>query len=238
MKHLPKPKALLLAGIPGTGKSLASKAAASLLGWPLIRLDISALKGSLVGESEMRLRQAIATIDAFGRAVVWIDECEKALSGVKSSGQTDGGATAGMFGLFLTWLQETAAPILVMATANDISILPPEFMRAGRFDALFFVDIPTAEERRAIIRIMNDRHGSSIPLSVAEQLTGWTGAEIEQLAKDSLFDGLDEATKAIVPLSRTMKEEIKSLQEWAKTRARRANAADETENLKKVRRIS
>ena len=235
---LPKPKALLLVGIPGTGKSLACKAAASILNWPLIRLDISALKGSLVGESEKRMRQATSTIDGFGKAVVWMDEIEKSFSGVKSSGQSDGGTIAGMFGHFLTWLQETKAPVLVMATANDISNLPPEFMRAGRFDAMFFVDIPTAMERLKIIRIMNTRYGSSISEDQVQALQGWTGAEIEQLAKDSLFDGLEAAVHNIVPLSRTMKEDIGSLRDWAKTRARRANEMQDNENQFQVRRIS
>jgi SpoVK/Ycf46/Vps4 family AAA+-type ATPase len=162
---------------------------------------------------------------------------EKGFAGVKSSGHTDGGTTAGMFGIFLTWLQETTTPILVMATANSIQGLPPEFLRAGRFDALFFVDIPTVKERTDIIRIMNDRYDSQIPESYAEQLSGWTGAEVEQLAKDSLFDGLENALKAIIPLSRTMKEEISALQQWAATRARKANMPEETETRKPVRRI-
>ncbi|MFH2059648.1 MAG: AAA family ATPase [Pseudomonadota bacterium] len=237
-EHLPKPKALLLVGIPGTGKSLSCKAAASIMNWPLIRLDISALKGSLVGESEKKMRQATATIDAFGKAVVWMDELEKSFSGIKSSGQTDGGTTAGMFGHFLTWMQETTSPILVMATANDISSLPPEFMRAGRFDAMFFVDIPTTKERLEIIRIMNERYGSAIKEDQVQALQGWTGAEIEQLAKDSLFDGLETAIENIVPLSRTMKEDIQSLRDWAKSRARRANAYPENEGQQTVRRIS
>ncbi|MBT6690428.1 AAA family ATPase [archaeon] len=237
-EYLPKPKALLLVGIPGTGKSLSCKAAASILNWPLIRLDISALKGSLVGESEKKMRQATATIDAFGKAVVWLDEIEKSFSGIKSSGQSDGGTTAGMFGHFLTWIQETSSPILVMATANDISSLPPEFMRAGRFDAMFFVDIPTTKERLEIIRIMNERYNSLIPEDQVQALQGWTGAEIEQLAKDSLFDGLDTAIANIVPLSKTMKEDIGSLRDWAKSRARRANDYTENEVQLKVRRIS
>lgn len=237
-EYLPKPKALLLVGIPGTGKSLSCKAAASILNWPLIRLDISALKGSLVGESEKKMRQATTTIDAFGKAVVWLDELEKSFSGVKSSGLSDGGTTAGMFGHFLTWLQETQSPVMVMATANDISSLPPEFMRAGRFDALFFVDIPTACERLEIIRIMNARYNSSITEDQVDALQGWTGAEIEQLAKDSLFDGLESAMQNIVPLSKTMKEDIQSLRDWAKTRARRANVMFETEIQPKIRRIA
>ena len=235
-EHLPKPKALLLVGIPGTGKSLSCKAAASLLDWPLIRLDISSLKGSLVGESERKMRQATATIDAFGRAVIWLDELDKTFSGVKSSGQTDGGTTSGMFGHFLVWLQETRSPILVMATANNIAGLPPEFMRAGRFDGMFFVDIPNRSERKAIIEIMNQRYGSQIPVEYAEKLTEWTGAEIEQLAKDSLFDGLENACEAIVPLFKTMKEDISALQDWAKTRARRASKIEE-EPIKAIRRI-
>jgi len=234
--HLPKPKAILLVGIPGTGKSLSCKAAASILSWPLIRLDISALKGSLVGESERKIRQATATIDAFGKAVVWMDELDKVFSGVKSSGHSDGGTTASMFGHFLVWMQETTSPILVMATANNIAQLPPEFLRAGRFDAMFFVDIPTSKERCKIIEIMNSRYGTDIPDTHAEKLSGWTGAEIEQLAKDSLFDGLEEAFKNIVPLSKTMKEDISALRDWAKTRARKANAPDD-ESPKKIRRI-
>lgn len=235
-EKLPKPKALLLVGIPGTGKSLSCKAAASILNWPLIRLDISALKGSLVGESERKIKQATSTIDAFGKSVVWLDEIDKVFSGVKSSGHTDGGTTSAMFGHFLTWMQETITPMLVMATANNILDLPPEFLRAGRFDALFFVDIPTANERREIIKIMNTRYSSEIPIKLSEKLDGWTGAEIEQLAKDSLFDGLKKAMQNIVPLSKTMKEEIQGLQQWALTRARKANSIDEPET-KKIRRI-
>lgn len=236
-EHLPRPKALLLVGIPGTGKSLSCKAAASIFNWPLIRLDISALKGSLVGESERRIRQATSTIDAFGRGVVWLDEIDKSFAGVKSSGKTDGGTTSSMFGHFLNWMQETTSPVLVMATANNIQDLPPEFMRAGRFDAMFFVDLPTVPEREEIIRIMNRRYGSAIPGEYAKDISGWTGAEIEQLAKDSLFDGLDEAVKNIVPLSKTMKEVISALQQWATTRARKANEVEATDATKSVRRI-
>ena len=148
---------------------------------------------------------------------------EKGFAGVKSSGHTDGGTTAGMFGHFLTWIQETTSPVLVMATANSIQDLPPEFLRAGRFDALFFVDMPTSQEREEIIRIMNQRYGSEISEDYSTEISGWTGAEIEQLAKDSLFDGLEEARQNIVPLSKSMKEEIGALQHWAETRARKAN---------------
>lgn len=220
-----RPKAFLLVGVPGTGKSLACKAVASILNWQLIRLDIGALKGSLVGESEKKIRQATQIIDNMQNLVVWADEIEKQFSGANSA-ISDGGSSAGMFSHFLTWMQETDSRVLVMATANNISQLPPEFLRSGRFDVTFFVDLPTVEERKHIIKIMNQKYGSQIPWEYAENLQGYSGAEIEQLAKDSLFDGLDEAIKSIVPLSKTMKEDIDSLRKWAKTRARFANTPE------------
>jgi len=225
--NLPKPKGVLLVGVPGTGKSLSCKATASILGWPLIRLDIGTLKNSLVGESERRMRQATGVIDAFGEAVILLDEVEKMFAGTQSSGTTDSGTTASMFGHFLTWLSETTTPILVMATANNIAQLPPEFLRAGRFDSIWFVDLPTGKEREQIIEIMNRRYGSEIPLEYSAKMNGYSGSEIEQLAKDSLFDGLDPAFNALIPLSRTMKTEIDSLREWAKTRARFGNTLEE-----------
>jgi ATP-dependent 26S proteasome regulatory subunit len=234
--QLPQIKGILLVGIPGTGKSLASKATASILGWPLIRLDIGSLKNSLVGESERRMREATRLIDAFGKAVVWIDEVEKAFAGTRSSGETDAGTSAAMFGHFLTWMQETTCSVLVMATANQISQLPPEFIRAGRFDATFFVDLPTKTERIEIIKIMNRKWKSDIPISCSDRLNGYTGAEIEQLAKDSLFDGLEQAYQALVPLSKTMREDIEALRQWAKTRARLANTPDqELDEQRKMR---
>ena len=236
--HLPKPKGILLIGIPGTGKSLSCKATASILGWPLIRLDIGALKNSLVGESERRMRQATQVIDGFGEAVVWIDEVEKAFAGIQSSGQTDAGTSASMFGHFLTWMQETHSPIMVMATANNISQLPPEFLRAGRFDAIFFVDLPTKTERQEIVRIMNRRYGATIGCdeTIISDFGGFTGAEIEQVAKDTLFDGFDSAMANLVPLSKVMSDEINSLRKWAATRARMANTPEEfTQESRRVR---
>ena len=182
------------------------------------------------------MRQATQVIDAFGHAVIWMDEVEKAFAGTRSSGDTDGGTTAGMFGHFLTWMAETTASVLVMATANDISRLPPEFMRAGRFDATFFVDLPGTEERRQIIEIMNRKWQSDIPVAYTDRLNGYTGAEIEQLAKDSLYDGLEEAFRNLVPLSRSMKEEVNGLREWARTRARMANTPEDPTVQRKLRR--
>jgi len=230
-EHLPKPKGILLVGIPGTGKSLSAKAIANIFNWPLLRLDIGALKTSLVGASEQRMREATRVIDAFGSCVVWIDECEKAFAGVKSSGDSDAGTTANIFSHFLVWLQETTTPMLVVATANDVAKLPPEFLRAGRFDATFFVDLPHLEERRAIIQIMNRKYGTSIPLAYAEKMNGWSGSEIEQLAKESLFEGLETAFANIVPLSRVMREPIQTLRDWAKSRARLANTPEKPVTL-------
>jgi SpoVK/Ycf46/Vps4 family AAA+-type ATPase len=219
-------------------KSLTSKATANILGWPLIRLDIGSLKGSLVGESEQKMRSALKVIDAFGESVIWIDEIEKAFAGTRSSGETDAGTTASMFGAFLTWMQETETSVMVMATANDISKLPPELVRAGRFDATFFVDVPSTPERVEIIKIMNRRYNSNIPISYGQKLSGFTGAEIEQLAKDSLYDGLDTAYDAIVPLSRTMREDIQKLKDWAKNRARPANTPeDKPKGNRKLRAV-
>ena len=234
-EHLPPLKGILLVGVPGTGKSLSCKATASIMGWPLVKLDIGSLKGSLVGESERKMREACSIIEAFGEVIVYIDEIEKAFSGTKSSGETDGGSTANMFGYFLSWMQENKGKSIVMATANDISRLPPEFIRAGRFDATFFVDLPSTLERVEIIKIMNKKYGSDIPTTLAPKLNGYSGAEIEQLAKDSLYDGVDAALEAIVPLSITMKDEISNLQKWAKNRARLANTPDvEPQNQRKL----
>jgi AAA+ superfamily predicted ATPase len=225
-EHLPRPKGILLVGIPGTGKSLSAKAIANILNWPLIRLDIGALKTSLVGASEQRMREATRVIDAFGNAVIWLDEVEKAFAGVKSSGESDAGTTANIFSHFLIWMQETTTPMIVVATANDVSKLPPEFLRAGRFDAIFFVDLPTMDEKKEIIQIMNRKYSTNIDLSLAEKMSGWSGSEIEQLAKDMLFDGLEKAYTGIVPLSKVMREPIQGLREWARTRARLANTTE------------
>jgi SpoVK/Ycf46/Vps4 family AAA+-type ATPase len=143
-----------------------------------------------------------------------------------------------MFGAFLTWMQETKTSVMVMATANDISKLPPELVRAGRFDATFFIDVPTTPERVEILQIMNRKYKTNIPLSYVQELAGFTGAEIEQLAKDSLYDGLKAAFENIVPLSRTMREEMQKLKDWAKNRARLANTPeDQPKGHRKLRTV-
>ena len=216
---LPRPKGILLVGIPGTGKSLSARAVASMLDFPLLRLDIGQLKNSLVGESERRIREATKIIDAFGNC-------------------SDGGTTSGMFSHFLTWMNDQNKAFIV-ATANNIRELPAEFLRSGRFDSIWFVDLPALEERREIIAIMNRKYGTAMPLEWAEQLNGYTGSELEQIVRDSLFDGLEEARKNLIPLSRTMKEEIDALRSWAMSRARIANTPDAApQEVRKIRSVA
>lgn len=231
---LPKPKGILLIGIPGTGKSLSACAIASILGFPILRMDIGSLKNSLVGESERRIREATKIVDAFGNCVLMLDELEKMFAGVSKTGANDSGTTSGMFSHFLTWQNEQNTCFIV-ATANNIKELPPEFMRAGRFDSIWFVDLPSKKERADIINIMNRKYDTSMPIEWADNLNGYTGSEIEQIVRDSLFDGLDAARQNLVPLSQTMKEEIQELRTWARSRARIANSPDEAP--KEVRKI-
>ena len=232
---LPRLRGNLLLGVSGTGKSLAAKVAASIFEVPLVRLDIPALKSSLVGSSEQNIRAATKILDGIQSAVLWLDEVEKMLSGAQSSGMVDAGTTMGMLSHLLTWMSETKNRIYIMATANSLKGLPPEFLRAGRFDGIWFIDLPNSQEITEIIKIMNKRYGTEIPLNWASKLRGFTGAEIEQLARDSIFDGLEEAYKNLVPLERTMAEEIKDLRSWAANRARMASGPEE--EIKSGRKI-
>jgi len=235
---LNRPKSMLLLGIPGCGKSLAAKSIAKILNWPLIRFDVGALKGSLVGQSEQNMREALKVIENCQCVTVFIDEIEKQFSGVRSSGQTDGGTTQGMFSRFLTFMQDTTSQVFVVATANDISQLPPEMLRAGRFDTTFCIMLPTLPERKEIIKIMNRKYKADVPESYAERLQGFSGAEIELLVKESLYEGLDQAYESIIPLSRSMREQIKKLDELAK-RYRIANTMEELPaQTRKIKRSS
>jgi len=236
---LPAPKGLLIVGIPGTGKSLTAKATAGAFGLPLLRLDMGRVFGGIVGQSEANLRSVIQTAEAIAPCVLWIDEIEKGFSGSKSSGSTDGGTSSRVFGSFLSWMQEKDKPVFVVATANDVSKLPPEFLRKGRFDEMFFVDLPDAQERAQIWDIVIKRHGrrpadyDTVVLSRAcEQ---FTGAEIEAVFIDALHEayveGREPGPKDIldamahtVPLAQLMDGQISALRHWAKGRARDAGA--------------
>jgi ATP-dependent 26S proteasome regulatory subunit len=236
---LPVPKGMLATGPAGTGKSLTAKATAAVFGVPLLRLDAGRIFGSLVGESERNLRSIISLAEAVAPCVLWCDEVEKAFSGSASSGQTDSGTTARVFGNFLQWMNDKTKPVFVVMTANDITKLPPEFLRKGRLDEIFFVDLPNENERAEIWRIQIAKHGREPKkydlAQLASNSEGFTGAEIEAVFCEALYQAFDEDTEptlkhiavaqaATVPLSKTRAPEIKALQDWATTHARKATA--------------
>ena len=236
---LPLPKGILLIGVPGTGKSLTAKAVGALWQMPLLRLDVGKIFGGLVGSSEENMRNVIKTAEAIAPAILWIDELEKGFSGTASSGQTDGGTTSRVFGSFITWLQEKTTPVFVIATANNVSALPPELLRKGRFDEIFFCDLPDREDRRAIMDIHLRKKGRDPGQFELEKLADatidYSGAEMEQAVVAALYDAFDTGNdlttagllhtlKDIVPLAVTMREQIDSMREWARTRARPASA--------------
>jgi hypothetical protein len=226
---LPHPRGLLLVGIQGTGKSLTAKAIAHHWHLPLLRLDVGRLFAGLVGESESRTRQMIQVAEALAPCVLWIDEIDKAFSGLGSKG--DAGTTSRVFGTFITWLSEKNSPVFVVATANDIQALPPEMLRKGRFDEIFFVGLPTQEERKAIFNVHLSRLRAHNIKSydidrLAYETPDFSGAEIEQTLieamhigfsqnRDFTTDDILEAASQIIPLARTATEQIQQLQEWA-----------------------
>ncbi|MBS4218453.1 AAA family ATPase [Bacillus sp. FJAT-49711] len=237
---LPAPKGVLITGVPGCGKSLISKAISEMWQLPLLRLDIGKIFSGLVGSSEENMRKAVQTAEAIAPSILWIDEIEKGFSGVNSSG--DGGTTSRIFGHFLTWMQEKEKPVFVIATANNISSLPTELLRKGRFDEIFFVDLPTHRERIEIFRvhlekrlkdpaIYGDFHINQDTLNRLASLTeGFVGAEIEQVVINGLFEAFyedrsvtlhdfEKICKQFIPLSVTQAEHIKSIRDWANVRA-------------------
>jgi len=237
---LPQPKGLLLLGVQGCGKSLTAKAIAATWRLPLLRLDMGRIFSGLVGSSEENLRKAIRTAESVAPVVLWVDEIEKGLSGLSSSGSSDGGVTARVFGTFLTWLQEKTAPAFVVATANRIDLLPPELLRKGRFDEIFFIDLPAPAEREEILRIhLAARRRDPARFDVAalaRAAVGFSGAELEQAVVSGLHDAfaeggelaqrhLEKAIAESLPLSVTMREQIATLRAWAATRTRPASAA-------------
>ena len=238
--RLPTPKGFMVTGINGTGKSLLAKATASALGVPLVRIDCGKLYSSHVGSSEQNVRNMIDTLEALGACVAWFDEFEKGMSGSRSSGSTDGGTSARVFGTLLTWMAEKTSPVFIVATANDISQLPPEMLRKVRRDELYFVDLPELEERQEIWRIQIRKHHRNPEAYDLEQLAEatekFTGAEIEALFTEALFTAfgeqrepnaldLEQAIKQTVPLSKTMATGIEALRTWSVGRARRAAPA-------------
>ena len=249
---LPEPRGVLLLGIPGCGKSLTAKAISSMWQLPLLKLDVGKVFSSLVGSSEENVRRAIQTAESIAPSILWLDEMEKGFSGLGSSGQTDGGTTARVFGTFLTWLQEKKTPVFVVATCNNVSQLPPELLRKGRFDEIFFVDLPSKEERKEIFRIHlekrnRDSKGFNIE-KLAEKSIGFSGSEIEEIIVSSLYDAFDDGKELdqlyiektienMVPLSQTMEDQIKGTREWAKIRAKKASSIEWENESASVRKL-
>lgn len=240
---LETPRGVLLLGLPGTGKSLAAKAVANAWQLPLLRLDMGKIYGGIVGQSEANIRSALQTAEALAPSILWVDEIEKGLSGMQSSGATDGGTTSRVLGTFLTWMQEKEKPVFVVATANHIAQLPPELLRKGRVDEIFFVDLPVQQDRKDIIEIhlkrrnrLNDFKPDELDeLAIASR--GFTGAELEEAVKEAMFLAFDEghqlnkddilkAIQATSPLSLTMAEMINDTRAWAKGRAVAASSAE------------
>jgi hypothetical protein len=226
---LPHPRGLLLVGIQGTGKSLTAKAIAHHWHLPLLRLDVGRLFGGLVGESESRTRQMIQLAEALAPCILWIDEIDKAFAGVESKG--DSGTASRVFGTFINWLAEKQSPVFVVATANNIQALPPEMLRKGRFDEIFFVGLPSQDERQAIFELHLGRlrpHNlkNYDRERLAYETPDFSGAEIEQTLieamhigfsqnRDFTTDDIVEAASQIVPLARTAQEQIQFLKDWA-----------------------
>lgn len=242
---LDAPKGVLLLGVQGCGKSLLAKAVAATWQFPLLRFDMGKVFGGIVGQSEANIRTALQVAQALAPCVLWIDEIEKGLAGMGSSDHTDGGTAARVVGSLLTWLQEKRDPVFVVATANRIDMLPPELLRKGRFDEIFFVDLPTQKVREEILGIHLKKKGrepGKYDLTrLAGQSVGYSGAELEEAVREGLFDAFAEgvelrtehigkALEKTFPLSRTMREQIEDLRRWAKVRARLA-ASQEPEPL-------
>ncbi len=225
---LPNPRGLLLVGIQGTGKSLTAKAIAHHWHLPLLRLDVGRLFAGLVGESESRTRQTIELAEALSPCILWIDEIDKGFAGVDGKG--DSGTTSRVFGTFITWLAEKKSPVFVVATANNIRSLPPEMLRKGRFDEIFFVGLPNQEERQAIfkvhlVKLRPHNLGNYDVKRLAYETPEFSGAEIEQTIieamhigfsqnRDFTTDDILEAASQIVPLAKTAQEQIEFLQKW------------------------
>jgi len=239
--NLPAPRGVLITGVPGCGKSLVAKAVSAMWQVPLLRLDVGRIFSGVVGSSEENMRRAIETAEAISPCVLWIDEVEKGFGSVTGP-SGDSGTSARIFGTFLTWMQEKSKPVFVVATANNISALPPEMMRKGRFDEIFFVDLPTHSEREEIIKLHLDRRLTDASVrgefvsdeaslsSLAEATEGFVGAELEQVIVSGLFEAFYEnrsvsladflkALRFTVPLSVTQAEQIQHLREWANVRA-------------------
>ena len=251
---LPAPKGVLITGVPGCGKSLTAKAISAMWKLPLLRMDVGKIFSGIVGSSEENMRNAIKTAEAAAPSILWIDEIEKGFSGVSGSG--DSGTSTRVFGTFLTWMQEKKNPVFVVATANNIHALPSEMMRKGRFDEIFFVDLPTTSERKAIFKVHLMRRLKDADVKgsfewsedalehLAAETEGFVGAEIENAVISGLFEAFcdnrairmedfDKAIANTVPLVVTQAEQISAIRAWANVRAVAATAPEDRQDYVK-----
>lgn len=234
-KGLQPPRGILLVGVPGCGKSLSAKSISANWKLPLYRLDFATVQGSYVGQSEQQLKDALTTAENVSPCILWIDEIEKGLSGA-TGGSGDGGVSTRMVGQFLFWMQECKKQVFVVATANDVSMLPSELLRRGRFDELFFVDLPTADERKDILSLymrkyLNLDFSGPFADKIVEISDGFTGADLESTVRDLAYrsianenfvldtENIISAFNNVVPLSQTSPEKIEAIRDWGKERA-------------------
>ena len=234
-KGLQPPRGILLVGVPGCGKSLSAKSISATWKLPLYRLDFATVQGSYVGQSEQQLKDALTTAENVSPCILWIDEIEKGLSGA-TAGAGDGGVSTRMVGQFLFWMQECKKQVFVIATANDVSMLPSELLRRGRFDELFFVDLPTANERMEILSLymrkyLNLNFTGEFADKIVQISDGFTGADLESTVRDLAYrkianegfvlsaDNIINAFNNVVPLSQTSPEKIEAIRDWGKERA-------------------
>ncbi len=235
---LDPPRGILILGVQGCGKSLCAKAVAREWDMPLLQFDASALFEKYIGESEKNMHKSLQVAEAVAPSVLWIDEIEKMFPHSSLSSEADAGLSLRIFGTFLTWLQEKKSPVFVVATSNDISSLPPELLRKGRFDEIFFIDLPDPEERKSILVIHLSRRKQDPArfdlARLAAAVEGFSGAEIEQAVASSLYSAFQQKApltadmilkeiQSTHPLSVTMKENVDALREWARLRAVPAN---------------
>ncbi len=255
---LPNPRGVLLVGVPGCGKSLCAKTVAAEWKKPLLRFDMGSVYDSKLGESESRMRKALDLAEAVAPSILWIDELEKALGGGgRGDRERDGGVSERIFGYLLTWMEEKKKPVFVAATANDISRLPPELLRKGRFDEIFFIDLPSAQERAEILAIHLAKKNRDVTrfdiAAIVEKTENFAGAELEELVNSALFEAFSDpekdlktehllkAASEIVTLYQSRRADIDALRQWARTNCRPAAAppdkpARETDALSEARR--
>lgn len=254
-RGLQPPRGILLVGVPGCGKSLTAKAVAASWQLPLYRLDFATVQGQYVGQSEQQLKAAFTTAEQVAPCVLWIDEIEKGLSG---AGSDSSGVTNRLVGQFLFWMQECKKLVFVAATANDVSMLPSELLRRGRFDELFFVDLPTEQERKEILTLylrkyLKSEVGEELMKQMVDITNGFTGADLESSIRDIAYrlianEGLElteeliiTSLKNVVPLSKTSPEKIEAIRDWGRERAVPASGVPiggrEVDDSKLVRKV-